>query len=213
MQHKFLIATLATALLAGSAQMPAANSAGASATLASLLGIVQARTVAGWRQAIPRQRLFPGMNLRTGDRSRTDVRYDDGSMVRVGARTLITIHDVRNLALLRGKTLIQKQPGSQRFQVRTPIAHATVLGTELFVSHNDENVSHVTTLDGLVEVEDSMGHRQTVHPGEWVEIVPGQPIEKPTKFDWNTLRRNERFLLEPGFIPTENEALDDQSWQ
>lgn len=212
MLKRTMLAGLAGILALAALSTPA-SSAGAAATMMSLLGIVQARTIAGWRQAVPSQRLYPGMVIRTGDRSRSDVRYDDGSFVRLGARTLISIRDVRNLSLLRGKTLIQKKPAGQQFQVRTPVAHATVLGTELFISHNEANVSHVTTLDGLVQVEDSSGHMETVHPGEWVEISPDKPMEKPSKFDWNELRRTEKFLLDQDFVPAPNEALDDEEWR
>lgn len=213
MLKKMLLTASALAMTLSTFAMQPVSSLGASASITSLLGIVQARTIAGWRQSIAHQRLYPGMALRTGDFSRTEIRYDDGSVVRVGPRTLIGIRDIRNLNLLRGKTLIQKQPTSMQFRVQTPVAHATVLGTELFVSHNEENISHVTTLDGHVEVEGDLGDKQMVNPGEWVEIEPGKKLEKPTRFDWNKLKQNERFLLDMNFVPTSHDVVDAEEWK
>lgn len=192
---------------------PAGQSAGASASITSVLGTVQVRTVAGWRGAVAPQRLYAGMTLRTGDRSRSQVRYDDGTVVRLGARTLMRVREARDLRLLKGKTWIKKQKNNQQLRVRTPIAQATVIGTELFVSHNDANTSHVTTLDGHVEVETDQGEKTMVNPGEWVEIEPDKPLEKPTKFDWNELKKKERFLIDMNFLPSENEVIEsDSDW-
>ncbi|MEZ0370893.1 MAG: FecR domain-containing protein [Candidatus Sericytochromatia bacterium] len=213
MLKQTVLAGLTCTLILGTMAMQPADSAGASATLTHVLGIVQTRTTAGWRGAAVSQRLFPGMTLRTGDKSRSQIRYDDGSVVRLGSRTLLRISQARDLRLLRGKTWVQKQPSSQQFRVRTPVAQATVLGTELFVSHNDANVSHVTTLDGHVEVQGELGDTQMVNPGEWVEIEPGKPVVAPTKFDWNELKKNERFLLDMDFVPAPDEDVDSEDWK
>lgn len=208
-----LLAGLSCLLALGSLSFsPAGESAGASATITHVLGTVQARSGSGWRGVGANARLYPGMTLRTGDRSRSQLRYDDGSVVRLGPRTLLRIRAARDLRLIRGKTLVQKPRNGQQLRVRTPIAHATVIGTELFVSHSDENISHVTTLDGHVEVEGELGDKQMVNPGEWVEIEPGKPLEKPTKFDWNELKKNERFLIDMNFIPAADEPIGDDDW-
>lgn len=188
---------------------------GASATVTSLVGSVQTRTRVGWRNTINSQRLYPGMTVRTGGRSRLQIRYDDGSVVRLGSRSILRVRQARNLRLMRGKTWIKKKKDQARpLRVRTPIAQATVIGTELFVSHNDKNVSHITTLTGHVEVETDKGEKTTVHPGMWVEIEPNKPLEEPTKFDWNELKKNERFLLDLNFIPPEDEPEpEDEDWR
>lgn len=209
-----LLAGLTCMLAVGSLAMaPASTSATASATITSVLGTVQTRSNAGWRKAAASQRLYAGMTLRTGDRSRSQIRYDDGTVVRLGTRTVLRIRESKNLRLLKGKTWIQKQKNNQKMKIRTPIAQATILGTELFVSHNEANVSHVTTLDGLVEVQGEMGDIQMVHPGEWVEIEPGKELEKPTKFDWNELKKKEKFLIDMNFVPKEEETVDDEDWK
>ncbi|MGV3524259.1 MAG: FecR family protein [Candidatus Sericytochromatia bacterium] len=189
--------------------VPAAEGAGAAATVTHVFGSLQVRTNAGWRGSVPSQRLFPGMTLRTGDRSRGQIRYDDGSVVRLGSRTVLRVREARDLRMMRGKAWVQKQKNGQKLRIRTPVAQATVLGTELFVSHNDENRSHVTTLTGLVQVENEAGETTMVEAGMWVEIEPGKPLEAPTKFDWNELKKTERFLLDLNFVPAPDEPIDD----
>lgn len=193
---------------------PEAESAGSSARISSTFGTVQARSRGGWRRAFRSQALYPGMTIRTGSRSRTQIRYNDGSVIRLGSRSVIRVRNSRNVRLLRGKSWIKKRRNNKRIRVRTPIAVASVLGTELFVSHNDKNISHVTTLTGLVEVEKIESKEKTlVKPGMWVEIEPDKTLEEPTKFDWNTLKKKERFLLDPNFIPPDTgEFEEEEDW-
>lgn len=209
-----LIAGLTFVLGLGTlAVSPPGETAGASATLTHILGVVQAHTHGGWRGSVSGQRLYPGMTVRTGNNSRLQLRYDDGSVVRLGARSVMRIRMAQDIRLLRGKAHIQKQKSAQQLRVRTPVAQAAVLGTELFVSHNDDNVSHVTTLTGKVEVQGELGDKQYVNPGEWVEIEPGKPVEKPTAFDWDELKRKERFLLDMDFVPQPGELDDSEDWK
>lgn len=211
MRKRHFLATLIAAVLMGSTVLsPQAKSAGSAATITSVLGTVQVRSHAGWRSSFRRQRLYTGQTLRTGSRSRAQIRYDDGSVVRLGSRSVMRVRSARNLNLLRGKSWIHKTKNSQRMRVRTPIALATVIGTELFVSHNEQNVSHVTTLDGHVEVQGPEGDVQMVNPGEWVEITPDKEMEKPTPFDWNQLKKDERFLLDMNFVPPPDLPEDDE---
>lgn len=206
-----------TALVLGSSVFlaPQAESAGPSAKITHSFGVVQARAGAAWNKASANMALYPGMTLRTGANSRSELRYTDGSVVRLGSRTILRVRASKDLRLLRGKTWIKKQHNQKdRMRVRTPIAVASVIGTELFVSHSDQNVSHVTTLNGVVEVTTDKGETKKVGPGEWVEIEPDKPLEDPTKFDWNTLKKNERFLMDLDFVPSpEEQAALDEDWK
>ena len=214
MLKQSFLAVLASGLIVGSFSVAIPESYGAaSSTVTHILGTVQVRTRAGWRNTGSGHRLWPGMTLRTGRSSRTQLKYDDGSVVRLGSNSVMRIRPARNLRLLKGKTWIKKQKNNQKLRVRTPIAHATVLGTELFVSHNDKNISHVTTLTGEVQVETEKGEKTMVTAGNWVEIEPDKPLETPTTFDWNMLKKQERLLLDLDFVPTpEDSGEADENW-
>jgi len=213
---KLTLSALGLAVLASTALMsPEAESAASSAKITHVFGLVQARSGAAWNKANPNQALYPGMTLRTGGNSRTEIRYTDGSVVRLGSRTILRVRPAKDLRLLRGKTWIKKHHDkSQKMRIRTPIAVATVIGTELFVSHNEANVSHVTTLTGIVEVANDKGQTKQVKPGEWVEIEPGKDMVDPTKFDWNELKKKERFMMDLNFVPPAEASSElDEDWK
>ena len=193
---------------------PAADSAVSAARISHITGEVQARLGSRWGRAGVNQTLYAGMTVRTGSQSRSEIRYRDGSVIRMGSRTLLRIREAHDLHLLRGKTWIKKQHDpSQKLKIRTPIAVASVIGTELFVSHNEQEISHVTTLNGVVEVTGPEGDTRRVNPGEWVEIEPDKPLEVPTKFDWNTLKKKERFMIDLDFIPPAELPAANEDWQ
>lgn len=65
-----------------------------------------------------------------------------------------------------------------------------------------------------MEVTTDKGESTLVGPGEWVEIEADKPLEAPTKFDWNTLKKDERFLLDLSFVPPADQEVDsDRSWR
>ncbi len=208
------LALLSVLMVAGSfAVAPESHGAGTSAIITHTLGTVQMRTRSGWRGTRRNVRLWPGTTLRTGSRSRVQVRYKDGSVVRLGSRSLMRVRPSRNFRLMRGKSWIRKKKSSKRMRIRTPMAQATVVGTELFVSHNDKDISHVTTLTGLVEVENNKGEKVMVKAGQWVEIEPDKALEQPTPFDWNKLKKKERLLLDLDFVPPADAPEEtDEDW-
>jgi len=117
------------------------------------------------------------------------------------------------LKLLVGKLWLKVKKAKGLFTIETPTAIASVLGTELLVSNDNNNISHVTTLDGLVEVKSSKGDKVLVKPGQWVEIIPGKKMEEPTPFDWKQLKNNEKFLLDPTFKPSPNDFKEESTWK
>lgn len=189
------------------------------AIISSFHNKVQAKTIqtGTWKSAGLNKILESGDSIRTGSFSKAEVTYSDGSVTRLGANSLVRIetHNNKrtNLKLLVGKLWLKVTKGNGKLTIHTPTAVAAVLGTELLVMNDEKNVSHVTTLDGLVEVTDNNGDKTLVKPGEWVEIAPGKPMEKPTKFDWVALKRNEKFMLDPNFIPSPEEFKEDNNWK
>lgn len=195
-----------------------AESKSNAAVISSFHNKVQAKTTSEpvWKMAGANKILESGDSIRTGSVSRAEIRYSDGTVTRIGSNSLLRIDSNgekrTNIKLLVGKLWLKVKKGEGRLQIKTPTAIASVLGTELLVTNDEKNVSHVTTLDGLVEVTTNEGDKTLVKPGEWVEIMPGKAMEKPTKFDWDALKRNERFMLDPNFVPKENEK-EENNWK
>lgn len=181
---------------------------------------VQARTVSEpvWKNAGIAKGLDQGDSIRTGSSSRVEVKYSDGTITRLGSNSVMKITHTKDskrtgLKLLIGKLWLKVTKGQGLLQIVTPTALASVLGTELLVTNDDKDVSHVTTLDGLVEVTSNSGEKVLVHPGEWVEIAPGKPMEKPTPFDWASLKKNERFILDSTILADKDDFKDENNWK
>lgn len=170
-----------------------------------------------WKTAHIDNGLSIGDAIRTGVASRAEIKYADGTITRLGSSSIMRIDSKdtnrTGIKLLLGKLWLKVTKGSGKLKIYTPTATATVLGTELFVSNNEKNISHITTLEGLVEVVDNQGDKTLVKPGEWVEITPGQKMEQPTKFDWDELKKAERFMLDPNFKPSLDDFKDESNWR
>ncbi len=217
MLKKFLMLGLAISLSTSLSDVAYSNSS--NAVITSLHNRVQAKTAERpvWRKASLDFSLQGGDSLRTGFGSRAEVRYSDGTVSRVGSNTVIRVSEHSenrtDVKLVVGKLWLKVTKGNGRLKIQTPSAIASVLGTEVLVTNDENDVSHVTTLDGLVEVTSNLGDKQLVKPGEWVEIAPGKKMEKPTQFDWEALKKNERFVLDPNFVPPADDFKEDNSWK
>lgn len=170
-----------------------------------------------WQDAEIKTTLNTGDSIRTGRASKTTLKYTDGTVTRLGANSMIRLQASTekrsNLRLLIGKLWLKVTRGDENLRIETPSAVASILGTELFISNTFANVSHITTLDGLVRVENKNGEKTLVKAGEWVEVVPGKPLEQPTKFNWDELRNTERFLLDPDFKPEPKTFQEEEMWR
>lgn len=212
MKFKLFALSLITSLSIFSLSTNAYSSSGI-ATITSLHNRVQEKTSSNptWHKTQLKNTLHAGDSIRTGSLSRAEITYSDGTVTRIGPHTVmrVTEHSEKrtNLKLITGKLWLKVTKGNGRLQIQTPTATAAVLGTELLVTNDENDISHVTTLDGLVEVTGSEGDKVLVKPGEWVEISPNKKIDSPTKFDWDALKKAERFMLDTSFIPTNENLL------
>ncbi len=219
MFNKIGISAITITIIASSFISPAYSGSNR-AVIVNMNNKVQAKTKSHpvWSMAHIDKTLDGGDSIRTGSASRAEIRYSDGTVTRLGANSLMRVNTDNQakrtgIRLLLGKLWLKVTKGNGELKVETPSAVASVLGTELLVTNDEKNISHVTTLDGLVEVTGNKGDKTLVHPGEWVEIVPGKEMEKPTQFDWASLKKNERFMLDPTFIPSPDDFKEDNNWK
>lgn len=219
--NKLSIALLSSIVLVGSMLNPnPAKSDSSKAVIINIHNKVQSKSVNNpvWKMASLEGGLNEGDSIRTGSASRAEIRYNDGTITRLSSNSVMRINNNGDskrtgLRLLIGKLWLKVTKGRGLLQITTPTATASVLGTELLVTNDEKDISHVTTLDGLVEVTGSLGDKTLVHPGEWVEIAPGKRMEAPTPFDWNELKKNERFVLDTDFKPSVDDFKDDNNWK
>jgi len=191
---KFLIMGLGSVCLALSATPIGWTASGA--RVAWTHNTVQVTRGGRWVQAYNGIPVAGGAYVRTGNNSRAQIHYADGSVMRLGSRSVARIREAqrKQVNLNQGKAYFKVKPQPQRMKVQTRNAVATVMGTEFVVevkapdsaqqswllnpqrlsygsmqvaqAGGNDLVTQITTISGLVGVSDLRG-------GNLIEVGPG----------------------------------------
>lgn len=216
---KLLIMTLAAGVLALTAQVPESESA-SSARVAWVYNTVQVTRGGRWVKAGNGTAVASGAYVRTGSNSRAQVHYSDGTVMRLGSRSVARIRGVqqKNVNVHKGKAYFKVKPQQKKMRVKTRTSVATVLGTEFLVEvkeistpqaqlkqglsygsvqlaqGTDNLITQITTLEGLVGVGDANGNNLVeVGPGMTTFVGENLPPVQPQPADQQDLR-NEGLL-------------------
>lgn len=121
--------------------------------------------------AVPDTWVFRGDTIELDDRTRLFVRLADGSGLYLnrGAHAHFQPPDC-NLSLRGGECFLQMKRQSTPFEVRTPGALLTVLGTEFDVKASNGNRTRLTVLKGKVAFENHAGRAVALH-GREIEVT------------------------------------------
>lgn len=170
------------------------GSAGKVAVASTLKGTVQVKTAQGWVALTPGALLKPGQQIRTGDASKAEVLFSDGTQVNLHANTefLLESDDGElssyRLSIGRVKAFFKKY-AQRRFRVRTPNAAAGVRGTEFVMETSDENGTALVVLEGEVEFRSADGSKRvTVRQGELAIQTADNKMRGPEPFDVKALQ-------------------------
>ncbi|MGV3525301.1 MAG: FecR family protein [Candidatus Sericytochromatia bacterium] len=130
------LATFALALICASLTLTAPAPAASTARVAWTYNTVQITRGGRWVTAGNGSSVASGGYVRTGTNSRAQIHYADGTVMRLGSRSVVRVRDARakSVQVHRGKAYFKVKPQQQRMRVRTRTAVATVLGTEFVVS-------------------------------------------------------------------------------
>lgn len=131
-----------------------------------------------WSPLAPGQPVSAEAKLATGPGTRLKLACDGGIVVTVGVGTEVNLETLAGqgdsvvVQLIEGIIgLLAPPAGWRRFEVRTPLAIASVRGTEWLVEHGAE-ASAVFVRDGRVAVR-ARGGGGTLGPGEGITIAAG----------------------------------------
>ncbi len=109
-----------------------------------------------------------GSVVRTGRRSKADVKFSDGSLVRLGQLSSIEVRGPRNVQVGSGQALISwLSPG----KIGTSYAAAEIKGTIVNIAVTDEGTTF-TLYEGATEIVTTTGNRQELKPGTEVFARP-----------------------------------------
>ncbi|BAY25733.1 hypothetical protein NIES2100_55400 [Calothrix sp. NIES-2100] len=117
----------------------------------------------------------PGDGLSTGRASLADLRFNDGSLARVGEQAVFQfLPKTRNFSLSNGTVLLLIPPGQGQTRINTPNAAAAIRGSGLFVRYDkqtDTTIVGALTNSGI-EVSNKKGSQSRVlEAGQLIVIV------------------------------------------
>lgn len=97
---------------------------------------VEATQGGRWTKAYANMALNSGAYVRTGGNSRAQIHYADGSIVRLGSRSVARIQAKagKSVQVNQGKAYFKVQKQNQQMKVKTRTAVATVMGTEFLIT-------------------------------------------------------------------------------
>lgn len=131
----------------------------------------------------------PGDSLATGSSSLAELRFNDGSLARVGAQAVFQfLPNSRTFQLTNGTMLMLIPPGRGQTRLQTPNARTAIRGSALFVRYNpDTETTMVGALtNSNIEVSNqSVSQREGLKAGQLAVIVKDK-IEGIYNFDLRT---------------------------
>jgi acrosin len=133
------------------------------------------------RPAKIRDAMSPGDALSTAKAARAELRFNDGSLARVGERTLFQfLPRTRNFRLNNGTVLLLIPPGRGRTQIQTPNAVTGVRGSALFVRYvpeNDMTVVGALTTSGIEVTNRDRNQNLNLNGGQMAVLVRNQIVQ------------------------------------
>ncbi|MEM8808631.1 MAG: FecR family protein, partial [Cyanobacteria bacterium P01_G01_bin.38] len=153
-----------------------------------------------------------GDALRTASASRAELRFNDGSLARIGQRaTFRFTPNTRNFQLSNGTMLLLIPPGRGRTTIQTPNAVTGIQGSALFVRTIPETD---TTIVGaltnnpagpMMAYNEDGSQQQPLYAGQMV-VVEGNQISQMFEFDLITFYQTSG-LVEDLNLDSPNESL------
>ncbi|MBE9037289.1 FecR family protein [aff. Roholtiella sp. LEGE 12411] len=122
--------------------------------------------------------MIPGDGLSTGRASLVDLRFNDGSLARIGEQAVFQfLPKTRDFRLTNGTVLLLIPPGRGQTRIQTPSAAAAIRGSALFMRYNqktDTTIVGALTNSGIKVFNKEASQTQVLEAGQMMVIVKGK---------------------------------------
>jgi hypothetical protein len=122
--------------------------------------------------------MIPGDGLSTGRSSLAELRFNDGSLARIGEQAIFRfVPKSRDFNLSNGTMLLLIPPGRGQTRIRTPNAAAAIRGSALFVRYNPESDTTIVgalTNSGIQVFNQTASQNYVLQAGQLMVVEKGQ---------------------------------------
>lgn len=149
---------------------------------------IQNRDQTEFRDAKNNEYLEIGGKIKTGENTRANLVFPDGSIFRVKSNSIITLNN-EGLSIQVGELLFDLQKQGRTFQVVTPSSAIGVLGTKFIVTVDSEGNTLVNLLSGKVSIKDNLGKEVNIEKGQSVKVDNKKGLEDIKTIDTNEIEK------------------------
>src|SRR6266404_3052129 len=176
--------------------------------------------VKGGHPAIVREVIKDDLGLRTGEKSRSELLFQDNTLTRIGAETFFSFKTgTRDMTLEKGSMLLQVPKGLGGAQIHTAAVTAAITGTTIMMVYSPGQYLKVLVLEGSLRLSrnGSFGDSLVLHPGKMVIMRPdAKKIPDPIDVDLAQIVRTSTLVSFPGSnilpsMPLIQAAINDQA--
>src|SRR6266404_5399491 len=176
--------------------------------------------VKGGHPAIVREVIKDDLGLRTGEKSRSELLFQDNTLTRIGAETFFSFKTgTRDMTLEKGSMLLQVPKGLGGAKIHTAAVTAAITGTTIMMEYNPGQYIKVLVLEGSLRLSrnGSFGDSLVLHPGKMVIMRPdAKKIPDPIDVDLAEIVKTSTLVNFPGgnilpSMPLIQAAISDQA--
>ncbi|MBW4624271.1 MAG: FecR family protein [Brasilonema octagenarum HA4186-MV1] len=159
--------------------------------------------------------MTPGDRLSTGRSALADLRFNDGSLARIGEQAVFQfLPQRRNFRLDDGTVVLLIPPGRGQTRISTPNAAAAIRGSALFVRYDPQTETTIVgalTNSGIQVSNKDASRKQELKAGQLIVLVKGElkglyDFDLRTFYQTSTLVRDLNLTLKNG-IPSSDLAI------
>ncbi len=150
-------------------------------------------------------------SVQTGANSRSELRFQDATITRLGANTVFSFQQgTRDLQLQQGTLLLQVPKNAGGARIRTSTVTAAITGTTILMEFLQNKWIKIIVLEGKLDVFlNAIGRRVTINEGQMLFMKDnGQGIPNPVDVDLARLTRSSRLVTMAPLPPNAQGAID-----
>jgi FecR-like protein len=141
----------------------------------------------GGHPAAIREVIKDDLALRTGEKSRSELLFQDNTLTRIGAETFFSFKTgTRDMSLEKGSMLLQVPKGLGGATIHTAAVTAAITGTTIMMEYVPNRYIKVLVLEGSLRLSrnGTFGDSLVLHPGKMVIMRPdAKKIPDPIDVD------------------------------